>query len=221
MEGNFIDFLNSFGIPLGTWLAIIIGGIAVISAIIKAVKEIKKKYDKYLVTKVNKEKEEKEFRESMLTVANNVTTIQTNIDALSKQQQNQQQEIHTKLDEVWNAIVASQKDSRDGDIALENQIKNYVTTIDNINIKLSAVDDKTNLLIDSDKEGIKSFITDKFYEAKEKGYIELHVLETLELRYKKYLQENGNTYVKKLMDTLRMLPNEPNQVRSSTSNNNK
>jgi hypothetical protein len=119
-------------------------------------------------------------------------------------------------------VIESQQDSKEGDIALENQLKSYENTIDNLNIKLSNMDEKTNLLIESDKEGIKSFIIDKYYQALEDKYIKLHVLQGLELRYEKYLQENGNTYIGRLMNEIRKMPNEPpTQVRPTSKRSKK
>ena len=84
------------------------------------------------------------------------------------------------------------------------------------------MDEKTNLLIESDKEGIKSFIIDKYYQALEDKYIKLHVLQGLELRYEKYLQENGNTYIGRLMNEIRKMPNEPpTQVRPTSKRSKK
>ena len=223
MEKSFIDFLNSLGVhPFGTWLAIILGGVTVIGGIIAAIVKMKKKYDDELKTRLMKEEEDKEFRESMQKVANQVSSIQADIINLSSQHESSIAEVNSKLEDVWHAVIESQQDSKEGDIALENQLKSYENTIDNLNIKLSNMDEKTNLLIESDKEGIKSFIIDKYYQALEDKYIKLHVLQGLELRYEKYLQENGNTYIGRLMNEIRKMPNEPpTQVRPTSKRSKK
>ena len=219
MEDSFIEWLNSFGHPIGTWLAIILGGATVIGGIIAVIIKTKKNYDKKLTVKLLKEQEFKEFRKSIQTVAEQVTTIQTGLTDLSSKHDTSINEINSKLEDVWTAVIESQRDSKEGDIALENQIKSYENAIDNLHIKISNMDDKTTLLIESDKEGIKSFIIDKYYHALNDGYIELQVLQGLELRYEKYLQENGNTYIGELMNAIRKMPNKPpSQVRPKTNN---
>lgn len=212
MEDTFIEFLNSLGFPLGTLIAIIIGGVSLCSAIILGVRKLKKSYDERIEKKLLQEQEEREFRESMQNVANQVSSIQSDIATLSSKHDESISELNTKLEDVRASVIDGQRDSREGDIVLENQIRSYENAMDTLNVKLSNMDDKTTLLLESDKEGIKSFIIDKYYKAKEDKYIKLHVLQGLELRYEKYLQENGNTYVRKLMEEIRKMPNEPPDV---------
>lgn len=219
MEDSFIEFLNSLGHPFGTWIGAFLGGITIISGIIFAIIKVKKNYDKKISDQSLKAEYDKNFRESMQTVANTVTSIQTDMTNLIAQHESSITEINTKLEDVWSAVLESQRDSKEGDIALENQIKSYESTLDKLSLKLSNMDEKTNLLIESDMESIKSFIIDKYYQAQEDGYIRLHVLQGLELRYAKYLQENGNTYIEKLMSEIRKMPNDPpTQVRPKTKN---
>lgn len=210
MEDSFIEFLDSIGnYPIGTWVAIIIGGVTVISLIVGAVIKIKKTYDGHLTKKLKAEEEERKFRNKVSGVVEQVDEIKNTLTRLSTSHDSSFNEINNRLEEVWTAVIESQRDSKEGDIALENQMRNYETAIDNLNVKLSTMDEKTTLLIESDKEGIKSFIIDKYYQALEDKYIKLHVLQGLELRYEKYLQENGNTYIGRLMNEIRKMPNEP------------
>ena len=209
MSKTLVDFFNSFGLPLGTWIAIIISAITFISGLIISIKKVKKKYDAKLKKRLAKQEEDRKFKSSMKEVVNTVNKIQGNIDAFI----DENREIHNKLDEMWNNINESRNESKDGDKALEKQIKEqmkkYEETFDDIKKTLKNMDEKTTLIIESDKEGIKSYITDKYYQAINDKYIELHVLQALELRYEKYLQENGNTYVGRLMAQLRQMPNTP------------
>ena len=209
MEESFLDWLNSFGHPIGTYIAIIIGGVTLIAGVLAAVRTVKKKYDDHISEKLLKETEEKEFKKTMQQMVAQVSSIQSDLTDLSAKHDNSITEINSKIDDVWSAVIESQKDSKEGDVVLENQIKSYEEVLDNLSIKLSSMDEKTTMLIDSDKEEIKSFIIDKYYQAKNDGYIELHVLQGLELRFAKYLQENGNTYVGRLMNAIRKMPNDP------------
>lgn len=213
MEEKFIEWLNSFGYPLGTWLAIIIGGFLIFGLIIASIKKVKKTYDERIANKILKEEEEKNFRDSMQQIAHNVTTIQTSLATLTTNHQTHIDDINVKLDDMNNALDMLKRESRSCDNEIESKLLQYQKSIDtrmgNIDDKLSSMDDKSTLLIESDKEGIKAYIVDKYYQACVDEYIELHTMETLELRYEKYLQENGNTYVGKLMEKLRLMPNEP------------
>lgn len=209
MEESFLDWLNSFGHPIGTYIAIIIGGVTLIAGVLAAIRTVKKKYDDHIAEKLLKDTEEKEFKKTMQQMVSQVSSIQSGLTDLSTKHDSSINEINSKIDDVWSAVIESQKDSKEGDVVLENQIKSYEEVLDNLSIKLSNMDEKTTMLIDSDKEEIKSFIIDKYYQAKNDGYIELHVLQGLELRFEKYLQENGNTYVGRLMNDIRKMPNDP------------
>lgn len=223
MEDAFIEFLNSLGSPFGTWLAIILGGAAIIGGIVGAVMVFFKKYNARIESRIKKEEAEEKLNntiqslnDAVKNISEQITSIQTNITDMSDKQKENQREVQSKLDDVWTATIDIKRDSREGDVVLENQIKSYEHAIENINTKLIAMDEKSTLLIESDKEGIKSFITDKYYQAKHDKYIELHVLQSLELRYQKYLQENGNTYIGKLMERLRQMPNDPPTTQTNT-----
>ncbi len=77
---------------------------------------------------------------------------------------------------------------------------------------LSNLMDKVNLLIQSDKDDIKSFITERHHHFcyKEK-WIDDYSLDCIERRYKHYTEEGGNSFVEELMRELRELPKQPSQ----------
>ena len=87
-------------------------------------------------------------------------------------------------------------------------METYEESNNRINVKIDTLHDNMNMLIDSDKEGIRSFITMQYYEAIDKGYIEIYKLEALECRYEKYLKENGDSFIAKLVEELRTLPHQ-------------
>lgn len=63
------------------------------------------------------------------------------------------------------------------------------------------------VLIDSDKDDIKSFITkEHHYFCYEKGFIDDYSLDCLEKRFKHYQDEGGNSFAEDLMNDLRALP---------------
>lgn len=67
------------------------------------------------------------------------------------------------------------------------------------------------ILIDSDKDDIKSWITDKHhYFCYEQKYIDDYSLDCIEKRYAHYIDEGGNHFIHQLMDEIRALPRVSN-----------
>lgn len=81
--------------------------------------------------------------------------------------------------------------------------KNQKAT-DEILDKLST---KIDMLIDSDKDAIKSFITEKHHHYCYKvGYIDDFSLDCIEKRFKHYSDQGGNSFIENFMKELRALP---------------
>lgn len=75
---------------------------------------------------------------------------------------------------------------------------------------LKDLSDKINMLIESDKDDIKAFITEKHhYYCYQKKWIDDFSLECLEKRYKHYEEEGGNSFIGGFMQQLRNLPKQP------------
>lgn len=69
---------------------------------------------------------------------------------------------------------------------------------------------RVNLLIDSDKDDIKSFITERHHHfCYEEKWIDDYSLDCIEKRYKHYVDEGGNSFIHDLMEELRELPKQP------------
>ena len=85
-----------------------------------------------------------------------------------------------------------------------NELKNSQQTTDEILKNLSA---KIDLLIDSDKDDIKSYITrEHHYFCYKLGYIDDFSLDCIEKRFKHYSDEGGNSFIENFMKDLRALP---------------
>lgn len=70
--------------------------------------------------------------------------------------------------------------------------------------------EKVDLLIASDKDAIKSYITEQYhYFVEQRGWIDDFSLDCLEKRFSHYLEENGNSFVESLMNQIRNLPRVP------------
>lgn len=65
------------------------------------------------------------------------------------------------------------------------------------------------LLIDSDKDAIKSFIVKEHHHFVAQKWIDDFSLDTIEKRYSHYKAEGGNSYIGDLIQDLRALPNFP------------
>lgn len=78
--------------------------------------------------------------------------------------------------------------------------------------KFEAMAAKIEMLIESDKEDIKSFITNQHHKfVYEQEWIDDYSMECLEKRYAIYEREHGNSFVLGLMNELRALPKRPPQ----------
>lgn len=87
------------------------------------------------------------------------------------------------------------------------QIKNQEETINNLKKDVEKIQKSIDTLIESDKENIKAWITEKHhYYCYEKKYIDDYTLDCLEKRFTRYEAEGGNSFVHNLMDDLRDLP---------------
>lgn len=84
------------------------------------------------------------------------------------------------------------------------ELKNNQQTTDEILKNLSA---KIDLLINSDKDDIKSYITrEHHYFCYKLGYIDDFSLDCIEKRFKHYSDEGGNSFIENFMKDLRALP---------------
>lgn len=89
-------------------------------------------------------------------------------------------------------------------------LKSYEIMQNRQNETLKLLTEKINLLISSDKDSIKSFITDRHhFFIYEKGWIDDYSLDCIEKRYSHYKDEGGNSFIEELMNELRALPKQP------------
>lgn len=71
---------------------------------------------------------------------------------------------------------------------------------------------RIELLIDSDKDDIKAFITKEYHYFVERiGWIDDYSLDCLEKRFLHYRDEDGNSFAEDLMSEIRRLPKHPPQ----------
>ena len=87
------------------------------------------------------------------------------------------------------------------------QLRQQEKSIKELKSNMESIQSKMNLLIESDKDDIKAWITEKhhFYCYQQK-YIDDYTLDCLEKRFSHYEVEGGNSFVHNLMEELRVLP---------------
>lgn len=102
---------------------------------------------------------------------------------------------------------------------LDSQINNIKSDkekmqedIDNIKEQMSDIMNKIQMLIESDRDDIKSDIVEKHhYFCYEIKWIDDYSLDCLEKRFTHYKAEGGNSFIKDLMNEIRSLPKQPPQ----------
>lgn len=82
---------------------------------------------------------------------------------------------------------------------LEKEINHIKTGV------LKELSEKIDLLLDSDKESIKGFITSEYHYWMKLGYIDIYSLKVIDERFEKYKKEKGNTFVADMVSELHKL----------------
>ena len=106
----------------------------------------------------------------------------------------------------------SQKQNEDDFKKDMNALKTTVTTI---NEKIDNMTSLIDLLMISDKDEIKAYITrEHHYFCYDLGYIDDYNLDCIERRYALYVKEGGNSFVEELMKDIRALPKKHSKLAS-------
>lgn len=89
----------------------------------------------------------------------------------------------------------------------ESSINQLVEVNKSTEQKIINLSSLIQILIDSDKDDIKSWITEKHhYFCYDLGYIDDYNYQCIEARYKHYKDEKGNTFIDGFMEDIRALP---------------
>lgn len=195
VESTFIGWLHSISPDVTVFLSIIIVIGGAILSTYKITKKFFKDHDDEVSIKTKKDNSDKEFKREMLELVKTVNTMQNNIDTLE-----------SKIDDLTKNITETENKSKDSDEVIVSRIDTYEEHQIVLHDKLDKLSESINLMIESDKESIRSFITIEYYKAVNQKYIEVYVLQAIEYRYEKYLQEHGDSFISTLMEELRKLP---------------
>jgi hypothetical protein len=123
------------------------------------------------------------------------------------------------IDWLQSKISKQNKKSQSEDewkTKINTRLDSFDTTLDKIEGSVDKITDKVNILMESDKDDIKAFITrEHHYFCYQKGWIDDYTLDCLEKRYSHYVQERGNSFIEQLMNEIRSLPKQdPNDGES-------
>ena len=78
------------------------------------------------------------------------------------------------------------------------------------NEQLKVIHKQLEMLISSDKDDIKTDLTkDHHYFCYKKKWIDDYSLDCMQRRFERYVEEGGNSFIEKLMDEVKELPNQP------------
>ena len=102
---------------------------------------------------------------------------------------------------------------------LDEKIERNVQKIEEVSDKqeesketLNKLINSVDILIQSDKDSIKSYITkEHHYYCYRQKWIDDYTLDCIEKRYGHYKKEGGNSFIEDLMKELRELPKQPPQ----------
>ena len=90
---------------------------------------------------------------------------------------------------------------------IKNDIEDHSKDIEDLKKSISEIKQLINMLIQSDKDDIKAYITrEHHYFVYQKGWIDDYSLDCIERRFEHYTDEGGNTFIENLMKELRTLP---------------
>lgn len=115
-----------------------------------------------------------------------------------------EKEIQNKLEEEIHDCETQLVTQEHKQVILNQEIKELKQSMDANFAKQQII---LNLLVESDKDDIKSWIVQQYhYFVEDKQWIDDFSLDTIEKRYAHYVDEGGNTYIAGLMSDIRSLP---------------
>lgn len=190
MNEYIVNFLNS--IPLGTALVVIIAVAGTFFATYTKFKKYKDIYDQQVITENQRRLEEDTYKSK-------VNELSDKIDVLADT-------INNKLDQVNKDIEQNHTINNNKINEMSREIQKHTSELTEIKKSLEGTNDKVKLLVESDKEDIKAYVTQEYNKWIPQGHIDLITLQSIEARYSKYVEEKGNGFVKKMIDDLRNLP---------------
>ena len=114
--------------------------------------------------------------------------------------------VRDKIKQRDKNTVSAQEEQK----ARDERLDKFEEDIIEIKDSIHSIDSRVDILMHSDKDAIKAWITkEHHYFCYQKGWIDDYSLDCLERRYGHYVEENGNSFISSLMDEVRELPKQP------------
>lgn len=90
----------------------------------------------------------------------------------------------------------------------EETLDKLFRIVQDTNDKITHLENEVRILKESDKDDIKSYITEKYHQYYKQKWIDDYALQCVEARYTHYKEEGGNSFIETLMGEIRNLPKE-------------
>ena len=101
------------------------------------------------------------------------------------------------------------KEKQDEKESLEERVETLEQKYDGHTEVLNNIAGNVDLLILSDRDAIKAYITSEHHRlCYEKHWVDDYTLDCLERRYGHYVDEHGNSFIEQLMNEIRALPKQ-------------
>ena len=105
----------------------------------------------------------------------------------------------------------NKQEKKEGEDIQNEKINSVLASQQAMLEEINQIKSTLNLLVESDRDSIKSFITKEYKQyVEEQGWIDEYSLEILEKRFHTYELEGGNSFILQLMSEIRALPHKPN-----------
>lgn len=193
-----IDLLNK--IPAGTFVVCAIGIISIILAANKTIGWIYNKIKNKTRDEIESENELNKLTNSVNTLSDSIEQLTLKVEDIGDKQHEQNIKFTNKITELENQFNAELSSGDELFMELKDQY-------DNINKSVCLINKNQNLLLESNRNQLSSYITAAYYKAEVEKYISMLELSILEKEYADYLNLNGHDeYISEMMKELREFP---------------
>lgn len=186
------------GLTAGELIAGIIAIGSVATAITLGIRRMAKWHEDYVVQKMDAR-----------STINASTELSKEIGAISQKIDQLDSSIKDIKDDLDNYKSNATQDMESMRECLSDVKNNYHSEDITLAKSINRMNDTVNILVESDKNNILSYITNEYYKWMDEKYIPLFAMQSLEYRFEDYTKEHGNHYAQDLMKRLRELPAEP------------
>ena len=113
-------------------------------------------------------------------------------------------------DDMKNTVATKERNEQI--CKIKEDMQTLIDSQEKIFKEIESFKQQLEMIIESDKDDIKSWITEKhhFY-CYERKWIDDYSMDCIEKRYGHYKDEGGNSFIEELMNELRSLPKTPPQ----------